>query len=69
MKIELTDEKEKIHPSVLTTREKLTVSRFLINKIAQIRLTVDNTIAGTAINTTTAIIINPTIKSSHKKPV
>ena len=63
MKGELPEEKEKkIQPSVLSTRDKLILGRTLISKIDQTRLTMDMKIAGTAINTITAIMLNSTKK-------
>ena len=50
--------RRKSHPLVLTTKTRLTVSRILITRIAQIILTVDMTIVETEINTITTIIIN-----------
>ena len=66
MKRELTEKKEKRHPSVLTTKNRLTVSRISITRIVQIILTVDMTTAGTEINIITIIIIKPMNKSSPK---
>ena len=57
--------KEK-HPSKLTTKNRLLVSRILITRIAQIILTVDMTIVGTEINTITTIITNPMNKNSPR---
>ena len=66
MKRELTEEKEKRHPSILTTKNRLTESRISIPRIVQIILGVHMTIAGTEINTKTIVIIKPMNRSSHK---
>ena len=66
MKRELTEEKEKNTSSVLTTKNRLTVSRISIPRTVKIILTVDMTVAGTEINTITATIINPMNKNSPR---
>ena len=58
--------RRKRHPSVLTTKNTLTVSHISIPRIVKIILTVDMTIAGTEINTITTTIINPMNKSSRR---
>ena len=58
--------RRKRHPSVLTTKNRLTVSRISIPRIVQIILTVDMTIAVTETNTITTTIIIPMNKSSPR---